>query len=232
MTMPLISRLGRFAIIAPAAVGLASCGINTVPTAQEQAKAKWGDVQAAFQERANLIPNLQEIVLSSAQQERATLDQVIQARASATRPELQISGDDLTDPAKVQAFQQAQNQLGGALARLMVSVEQYPELKSQENFGRFMTQFEGSENRIRVAIRDYNEAVRQYNTTIRTFPSVMAAKIVYGSKPMTPYQAVTPGAEVAPTLHMQGANLAAPPANDNAAAAPTAAPATPSAAAK
>ena len=110
--------------------------------------------------------------------------------------------------------------IGGAISRLLVSVEQYPELKSQENFGRFMTQFEGSENRIRVAIRDYNEAVRQYNTTIRTFPSVMAAKIVYGSKPMTPYQAVTPGAEVAPTLNMQGANLAAPPANDNAAAQP------------
>ena len=221
MTMPFVSRLGRFAIVALAAVALASCGVNAVPSAQEEAKAKWGDVQAAFQERANLIPNLQEIVLSSAQQERATLDQVVQARASATRPEIQLQGDDLQNPAKVQAYQQAQNQLGGALSRLLVSVEKYPDLKSQENFGRFMTQFEGSENRIRVAIRDYNEAVRQYNTTIRTFPSVMAAKIVYGSKPMTPYQAVTPGAEVAPTLHMQGANLAAPPANDNAAA-PTA----------
>ena len=221
MTMPLVSRLGRFAIVALAALSLAACGVNSVPTAQEEAKAKWGDVQAAFQERANLIPNLQEIVLSSAEQERATLNQVVQARASATRPELNVSGDDLTDPAKVQAFQNAQNQLGGAISRLLVSVEAYPDLKSQENFGRFMTQFEGSENRIRVAIRDYNEAVRQYNTTIRTFPSVMAAKIVYGSKPMTPYQAVTPGAEVAPTLHMQGANLAAPPANDNAAA-PTA----------
>jgi LemA protein len=225
MTMPFVSRLSRFALVALAAAGLASCGINSVPTAQEDAKAKWADVQAAFQERANLIPNLQEIVLSSAQQERATLDQVIQARASATRPEIQISGGDLTTPAKVQAFQGAQNQLGGALSKLLVSVEQYPQLKSQENFGRFMTQFEGSENRIRVALRDYNDSVRQYNTTIRTFPSVMAAKIVYGAKPMTPYQAVTPGAEVAPTLHMQGANLAAPPANDNAAPAPAATPA-------
>lgn len=227
MTMPFVSRLGRFAIVALAALGLASCGVNSVPTAQEEAKAKWGDVQAAFQERANLIPNLQEIVISSAEQERATLNQVVQARASATRPELNVSGDDLTDPAKVQAFQNAQNQLGGAISRLLVSVERYPELKSQENFGRFMTQFEGSENRIRVAIRDYNEAVRGYNTTIRTFPSIMAAKIVYGSKPMTPYQAVTPGAEVAPTLNMQGAGgtgAAAAPANDNAAA-PTATPA-------
>jgi len=217
MTMPLVSRLSRFAIVALAAFGLASCGVNSVPTAEEQAKAKWGDVQAAFQERANLIPNLQEIVLSSAQQERATLNQVVQARASATRPEIQIKGDDLKDPAKVQAFQDAQNQLGSSLSRLLVSVEQYPELKSQENFGRFMTQFEGSENRIRVAIRDYNEAVREYNTEIRTFPSILAAKVIYGSKPMAQYQAATPGAEVAPTLNMQGAGGtgATAPANDN-----------------
>lgn len=227
MTMSLASRLSRFAIVALAALGLAGCGINSVPTAQEQAKAKWGDVQAAFQERANLIPNLQEIVLSSAEQERATLDQVVQARASATRPEIQLSGNDLKDPAKVQAYQQAQNQLGSAISRLLVSVEQYPNLKSQENFGRFMTQFEGSENRIRVAIRDYNEAVREYNTKIRTFPSIIGAKIIYGAKPLTPYQAVTPGAEVAPTLNMQGAGgtgATAAPANDNASAS-TAAPA-------
>ena len=165
-------------------------------------------------------------MLSSAEQERATLNAVVQARASATRPEIQVSGDDLQDPAKVKAFQDAQNQLGGSLSRLLVSMEQYPQLQSQENFGRFMTQFEGSENRIRVAIRDYNEAVRKYNTEIRTFPSILAAKIVYGSKPMTPYQAVTPGAEVAPTLNMRGAGTAgsAAPANDNAAA-PAATPA-------
>jgi LemA protein len=222
MTQSLVSRFGRFAVVALAALGLASCGVNTVPTAQEEAKAKWADVQAAFQERANLIPNLQEIVLSSAEQERDTLNQVVQARASATRPEIQVSADDLQDPAKVAAFQNAQNQLGGTLSRLLVSMEQYPELKSQENFGRFMTQFEGSENRIRVAIRDYNEAVRQYNTTIRTFPSVMAAKIVYGSKPMTPYQAVTPGAEVAPTLNMQGKGGVTAPAAPQAPAAPNA----------
>jgi LemA protein len=229
MTMPFVSRLPRFAVVALAAIGLASCGVNSVPTAQEEAKAKWADVQAAFQERANLIPNLQEIVLSSAEQERATLNAVVQARASATRPEIQISGDDLQDPAKVKAFQDAQNQLGGTLSRLLVSMEQYPNLKSQDNFGRFMTQFEGSENRIRVALRDYNEAVRAYNTEIRTFPSIVGAKIIYGAKPMTPYEAVTPGAEVAPTLNMRpaGANPA-PPVNDNVAA--PAATATPAAA--
>jgi LemA protein len=217
MSTPLATRLMRFALVIFGAAALSACGINSVPTAEEAAKAKWADVQAAFQERANLIPNLQEIVLSSAEQERTTLNEVISARASATRPEIQISGDDLQDPAKVQAYQQAQNQLGGALARLLVSVEQYPELKSQENFGRFMTQFEGSENRIRVALRDYNEAVRAYNTEIRTFPSIIAAKVVYGAKPMMPYEAVTPGAEVAPTLNMRGGgNAAAAAANDDA----------------
>lgn len=213
----------RVAIVALAALSLAACGVNTVPTKEEAAKAKWADVQAAFQERANLIPNLQEIVLSSAEQERATLNQVIQARASATRPEIQLNANDLSDPAKVQAFQDAQNQLGGALGKLMVSVEQYPDLKSQENFGRFMTQFEGQENRIRVSILDYNTAVQDYNTTIRTFPAILGAKVIYGAKPLVPYKAVTAGAEVAPTLNMRPAGQSSPApttrvgSNDNAA---------------
>ena len=217
----------RPVIVAAAALSLAACGINSVPAAEENAKAKWADVEAAFQERANLIPNLQEIVLSSAEQERGTLTEVIEARASATRPEVQISAEDLDDPAKVEAFQSAQNELSGALSRLLVSVEAYPELRSQENFGRFMTQFEGSENRIRVAIRDYNEAVRQYNTTIRTFPDTIGANIIHGAEPMVPYEAVTEGAEVAPTLEMTGRTdtPAAPAAsaNDNAAQQPAAA---------
>ncbi|MFA6219488.1 MAG: LemA family protein [Erythrobacter sp.] len=193
----------RASIVAAAALALSACGINSVPAAEENAKAKWADVEAAFQERANLIPNLEQIVLSSAEQERATLDAVVQARASATRPEIQVSGDDLNDPAKMEAYQSAQNQLGGALSRLLVSVEQYPELRSQENFGRFMTQIEGQENRIRVAIKDYNEAVRQYNTTIRTFPDIIGANIIHGAEPMVQYKAVTEGAEVAPELNMR-----------------------------
>ena len=205
----------RPVIVAAAALSLAACGINSVPAAEENAKAKWADVEAAFQERANLIPNLQEIVLSSAEQERGTLTEVIEARASATRPEVQISAEDLDDPAKVEAFQSAQNELSGALSRLLVSVEAYPELRSQENFGRFMTQFEGSENRIRVAIRDYNEAVRAYNTEIRTFPSIIGAKIIHGAEPLTPYEAATEGAEVAPTLDMRAEGGAAPAASAN-----------------
>jgi LemA protein len=103
----------------------------------------------------------------------------------------------------MQQYQQAQNQLGGALSRLLVSVERYPELRSQDNFGRFMTQLEGTENRIAVAIRDYNEAVRQYNTTIRTFPDTIGANIIHGAEPLVPYEAVSEGAETAPQLDMR-----------------------------
>lgn len=193
----------RAILIGASVFALASCGINSVPTAEENAKAKWADVQAAFQERANLIPNLQAVVMSAAKQERETLDQVIEARASATKPEVAVSAQDLNDPAKMKAYQEAQNSLGGALSRLMTTVEAYPELKSQENFGRLMTQLEGQENRIRVAIRDYNEAVRGYNTTIRTFPDSIGANIIHGAEAIVPYEAATKGAEVAPKLDMK-----------------------------
>ena len=207
----------RTSIVAAAALALSACGINSVPTAEENAKAKWADVEAAFQERANLVPNLEQIVMSSAEQERETLEGVIQARASATRPEIQLDGDDLNNPEAMAQYQQAQNTFGGALSRLMANVEAYPELRSQENFGRFMTQIEGQENRIRVAIRDYNEAVRQYNTTIRTFPDTIGANIIHGAEPMVPYEAVSEGAETAPELNMRasGGTATAAGANDN-----------------
>ncbi|GAB5351258.1 MAG: hypothetical protein CL575_03660 [Altererythrobacter sp.] len=193
----------RSAMLGAAALAVSACGINSVPTAEENAKAKWANVEADFQRRANLIPNLEQVVMSSAEEERQTLNEVIQARASATRPEIQLEGDDLNDPAKMQQFQQAQQNLGGALSRLLVSVERYPELRSQENFGRFMTQLEGTENRIAVSVKDYNEAVRQYNTTIRTFPDTIGANIIHGAEPMVPYEAVTEGAEAAPQLDMR-----------------------------
>lgn len=200
--------------IAAMALTLSACGINSVPAAEENAKAKWADVEAQFQRRANLIPNLQQVVLSSAEQERDTLQGVIEARASATRPEIQIAGDDLSNPQAMQQYQQAQNQLGGALSRLLVSVERYPELRSQENFGRLMVQLEGAENRISTSIRDYNEAVRQYNTTIRTFPDTIGARIIHGAEPLVPYEAATAGAEAAPVLDMGRSNTApAPTAN-------------------
>ncbi|MCC6828204.1 MAG: LemA family protein [Novosphingobium sp.] len=194
-------RAGKFAFAAMAASSLAACGINSVPTAEENAKAKWGDVQAAFQERANLVPNLAAVAKGAAEQEKGILTGVVEARAKATS--IQLKADDLTDPAKMAQFQAAQNQLSGSLAgfgRLLANVEAYPELKSITNYQMLQSQLEGQENRIRVSIRDYNAAVQCYNTTIRTFPDAIGAKLFYGAKPMVSYQASTPGAEVAPSL--------------------------------
>jgi LemA protein len=199
----MFTHLTRLATIAVASLALAGCGINSVPAAEENAKAKWANVEAAFQARANLMGNLEEISMGSSEEERETLQGVIEARASATRPEIQMSAEDLNDPEAMAAFQAAQSQFGSALGRLMVTVEQYPNLQSQDNFGRLMTQVEGIENRIRVAINDYNEAVRQYNTTIRTFPDTIGANIIHGAEPIVPYASVTEGAEVAPTLDMR-----------------------------
>ena len=194
------SDLAKFLLVPVAAVSVAGCGINSVPTAEENAKAKWADVQAAFQERSNLIPNLAAVVKGAAAQENKTLTEVIEARAKATS--VTLAPGDLNDPAKMAAFQTAQNNLSGSLSRLLVSVEQYPQLKSQEGFLKLQDQLEGQENRIRITLRDYNEAVRQYNTTIRTFPDIIGAKVIHGAKPMVPYEASTPGADVAPKLDM------------------------------
>ena len=213
--------LRRTAIVVLAAIGLSACGINSIPTKEEAAKAKWADVQAAFQERANLIPNLAEVAKGAAEQERGILTDVIEARAKATS--VQVSAEDITDPAKMAQFQAAQNQLSAGLGRLLASFEAYPDLKSIANYQMLQSQLEGQENRVRIAIRDYNVAVQDYNTTIRTFPAAIGANVIYGSKPMVPYQAVTPGAEVAPKLDMTPAGSAtrATGANDNAPA-PTA----------
>ena len=179
------------------AVSIAGCGINDVPTAEEAAKAKWADVESAYQRRADLIPNLVKVAERYADQERDVLTEVTEARAKATS--IQISGDDLSDPAKVAQFAQAQGQLGSSLGRLLASFEAYPDLKSDQLFLNLQSQLEGSENRINIARRDYNESVRQYNTTIRTFPDAVGAKIFYGSKPKVPFEA-TAEAQKAPSV--------------------------------
>ena len=181
-----------------AAAGLAGCGINSIPTAEENAKARWADVQADYQRRADLIPNLVATVKGSVQGEDKVLTDVLNARAKATS--VQVNAGDLTDPAKVQQFQAAQGQLNGSLSRLLATVEAYPTLKSQDNFQTLMSQLEGTENRITVAIRDYNGAVQAYNVKVRTFPDAIGAKIFYGAKPMVPFQATTPNAETAPKV--------------------------------
>ena len=194
------ARMLRLAFTVLAAASLASCGFNSVPTAQENAKAKWADVQAAFQERANLVPNLAAVAKGAAEQEKGILVGVVEARAKATS--VQLNPGDLSDPAKMAQYQAAQNQLSTSLSgfgRLLANVEAYPELKSITNYQMLQSQLEGQENRIRVAIRDYNAAVQDLNTRVRTFPEMIGASI-RGVKPLVPYQAVTPGAEVAPSL--------------------------------
>lgn len=191
------ARALRLAVVTLAAASLAACGFNSVPTKQETVNARWGDVQAAFQERANLVPNLAAVVKGAAEQEKEILTNVIDARARATS--VQLSSEDLEDPAKVRQFQQAQDQFGQSLGRLLVSVEQYPDLKSIPGYNKLQDQIEGQENRIRITIKDYNEAVRDYNTEVRTFPTMIGA-MMRGAKTKEPYSAVTPGAEVAPDL--------------------------------
>lgn len=195
-----LTNLVRGALVAVVAMSLAACGINSVPAAEEQAKAKWADVEAQFQRRSNLIPNLAEVTKGAAENERTILTQVTEARARATS--VNITADDLDDPAKMEQFAAAQGQISQGIGRLLASFEAYPQIQSNQNYLALQSQLEGTENRIAVAIRDYNEAVRQYNTTIRTFPDIIGAKVIHGAKPLVPYKAATPGAEVAPTLDL------------------------------
>jgi LemA protein len=194
----------RITLVAALSLGLAACGINSVPAAEENAKAKWADVEAQFQRRANLIPNLAEVAQGAAENERAILTEVTEARARATS--INVTANDLGDADKMQELAAAQSQMSQGIGRLLASFEAYPQITSSQNFLALQSQLEGTENRIAVAIRDYNEAVRQYNTTIRTFPDTIGANIIHGAEPLVPYQAVTEGAEVAPTLDLTSNN--------------------------
>jgi len=191
---------GRGWLVALAApVMLAGCGVNTIPTDEEKAKAAWADVQADYQRRADLVPTLVATVQGYAQQERTVLVQVTQARAQATH--VTVDASTLTDPAKFQQYEQAQNQLSGVLGHLLAITENYPDLKSNENFLTLQSQLEGTENRIAIARRDYNEAVRVYNTDLHTFPGVIWAGTLYKSeKPMQEFAAAE-GAQTAPTVN-------------------------------
>jgi LemA protein len=187
-------------ILAVIGLGLAlsACGYNTIPTLQETAKARWSDVQNQYQRRADLIPNLVSTVQGYAAQEKNVLTAVVEARAKATQ--IKLDASDLTDPDKVKAFQDAQNQLTGVLGRLLAVTENYPDLKSNANFMALQSQLEGTENRIAVARRDYIDAVRAYNTALRTFPTVIWAKTAFaGEKPMAEF-AANEGASTPPQV--------------------------------
>ena len=188
----------RFFLVPVIAASLAGCGLNSVPTAEEQVNASWNNLQADYQRRADLIPNLVETVKGYAAQERNVLTEVTQARAGANS--VKLSADDLSDPAKVQAFEQAQARLSNAIIPLQRLQEAYPDLKSNANFLALQDQLEGTENRINASRRDYNEAVQSYNTRIRTFPDAIGAKIFYGAKPKVGFQAAA-GSDKAPDVN-------------------------------
>jgi len=182
------SRFRAVAAVVLLGLIVSGCGYNTIPTNEEQAKAKWADVQNNYQRRADLIPNLVATVQGYAKQEKDVLIAVVEARAKATQVKIDVS--QLDDPAKLKQFQDAQNQLSGALGRLLAVSENYPDLKSNQNFLALQSQLEGTENRIAVARRDYIEAVRVYNTSLRTFPGVLwAATLFRGNKPMAEFTA-------------------------------------------
>lgn len=178
---------------------LAGCGINDIPTYDEQAKAAWAQVQNQYQRRSDLIPNLVETVKAYAKQEQQTLTAVVEARAKATS--IQIDANTLNNPEQLKQFQEAQGQLSGALSRLMVVSERYPDLKSNQNFLALQSQLEGTENRISVARRDFIGAVARYNTEIRTFPGSLWHKMMYSDLPLRPtFEATGADADKAPQV--------------------------------
>ncbi|MFO8099983.1 MAG: LemA family protein [Salinibacter sp.] len=181
-------------------LGLAGCGAvssyNTLVGADEEVRTAWSNLEAQYQRRADLIPNLVETVEGAADFEQETLQSVTEARSKATS--VQISADDLNDPQQLQQFQQAQSALGQSLGRLLAVSENYPELRATQNFSDLQAQLEGTENRIAVARRDYNNAVRSYNTTVRSFPTVVFAPLL-GFEPSVPFEAEE-GSEDAPDV--------------------------------
>lgn len=207
-------QIRSFGLILALPLALAGCGINDIPTKQELAKAKWADVQNDYQRRADLIPNLVATVKGYAAQEKSVLVEVTEARASATQ--VKVDASTLTNPAAFQQYEQAQDRLHGVLGRLMMISEKYPDLKSNENFAELQSQLEGTENRIAIARRDYNEAVRDYNTTLRTFPSIFWAGTLYhDEKPMNMFSA-TESAQSAPVVSFDSAPPPAPGASPGA----------------
>ena len=195
---PTLLRLRAFAAVALLSLVLAGCGYNTIPTLEESAKAKWADVQNNYQRRADLIPNLVATVQGYAKQEKDVLTAVVEARAKATQ--VRVDASQLTDPEKIKQFQEAQSQLSGALGRLLAVSENYPDLKSNQNFLALQSQLEGTENRIAVARRDYIDAVRAYNTELRTLPGLVWASTFFrANKPMVEF-AAGEGAQTPPQV--------------------------------
>ncbi|HJT42799.1 MAG TPA: LemA family protein [Rhizomicrobium sp.] len=206
--MTIWKQLPKLVAVFGLALVMAGCGINTIPTKDQAVKARWADVQAAYQRRADLIPNLANTVAAYAQQEKSVLTAVTQARASATQ--VRVDASTITDPARFAEFQAAQDRLSGVLGRMMMISENYPDLKSNQNFLALQSQLEGTENRIDIARRDYNAAVQDYNTELVTIPGSLWAATFYRSyKQATPF-AASAAAQSAPSV-FPGAQQGAPP---------------------
>ena len=206
--MSIWKQIPKLAAALGLAFALAGCGVNNIPTKDQAVKARWADVQAAYQRRNDLIPNLVSTVAGYAAQEKSVLIGVTEARAQATH--VSIDASTISDPAKFQQFQQAQDKLSGVLGRLMAISENYPDLKSNQNFLALQAQLEGTENRIEIARRDYNSAVQDYNTELVTIPGSLWAATMYKSyKQATPFAAST-AAQSAPVVSFPGATSTAP----------------------
>ncbi|WP_108445967.1 LemA family protein [Halomonas denitrificans] len=195
-------RVWRFALVLIMAMLLAGCGVNNIPTYDEQVKSAWAQVENQYQRRADLVPNLVETVKGFARQEQETLTAVVEARAKATS--IQIDAESLDDPQKMRQFEQAQQQLSGALSRLMAVSERYPDLKSNQNFLALQSQLEGTENRIAVARRDFITAVERYNTELRTFPGRLWHTVLYSDMQLREtFDATTENADQAPQVEFE-----------------------------
>ena len=194
--MGIFQRLRSLAVLALIGVSVSACGYNVIPTQQVKAQQAWAEVQNQYQRRSDLIPNLVNTVKGYAAQEKSTLVEVTEARASATQ--VKVDASTITNPAAFQQYEQAQDRLSGVLGRLMLIQEKYPDLKSNENFLALQSQLEGTENRIAIARRDYNAAVGEYNTTLRTFPQLIWANIQH-AQPMQLFSA-SASAQSAPTV--------------------------------
>lgn len=192
-----MKKLLRFFTFALMLTIVSGCGYNTMQAQEEAVFAAWGDVEAAYQRRADLIPNLVEVVKGYAKHEAETLTAVTEARAKVGS--LQLSKDMLNDPQALSTFQQAQGQLSGALSRLMVVVERYPDLKANQNFLDLQNQLEGTENRINVARVRYNKAVQDFNTSIRVFPNSLTNSLLLHLDRKEPFKA-DEGAKTAPQV--------------------------------
>ena len=185
-------------LLIAAALAAGGCGINDIPTYDEDVKAQWGQVENQYQRRADLVPNLVETVKGYATQERETLQAVVEARAKVNQ--MRVDSDIINDPQALQQFEENQAALSGALSRLMVVVERYPELKSNQNFLALQSQLEGTENRISVARRDYIQAVQRYNTEIRTLPGSIWHSLLYSDMPVRETFEASAGAEEPPRV--------------------------------